>query len=253
MRHILFLLLVWNTITGCNLSSSTELSDNTVSIVVDADATSKIKQAAQEVRRYVYLRTKQLLPITRPASSDADQRILIQLDHSLASQAYNITSDSIGVVISGGNEQGVLYGAYAFAEKLGVYFDIHSDVIPDKQINLKLDTMQLEGNPIFSLRGTVPFHDFFEGPDWWNADDYKAYFTQLAKMKMNFVGLHSYPWYKPWTHVSPEPGVWVGLSEDLDEKGHVKFSYRTSWANTARPGPGISHSWGHTPEKTSGF
>ena len=43
------------------------------------------------------------------------------------------------------------------------------------------------------LRGIQPFHDFPEGPDWWNIDGYKAVLAQLPKMRMNFFGLHTYP------------------------------------------------------------
>ena len=45
--------------------------------------------------------------------------------------------------------------------------------------------------PLFELRGIQPFHDFPEGPDWWNRDGYKAVLGQLPKMGMNFFGLHT--------------------------------------------------------------
>lgn len=47
--------------------------------------------------------------------------------------------------------------------------------------------------PVFSVRGLQPFHDFAEGPDWWNEQDYKSIIHQIAKMQMNFIGLHTYP------------------------------------------------------------
>eukprot|EP00662_Eupelagonemidae_sp_cell21_P056274 gene56274-26191_t len=36
--------------------------------------------------------------------------------------------------------------------------------------------------------GTFP-----DGFDWWDADDWRGYATQLAKLRLNFVGVHSYP------------------------------------------------------------
>ena len=146
-----------------------------------------------------------------------------------------------------------MYGAYALVEKLGVRFYFHGDVIPDEKIPFALPVLDETRRPLFPLRGGQPIHDFPEGPDWWNADDYKAYLGQLAKSKMNFIGLHCYPWYKEWRHVSPEPTVWLGLPEDVDEQGHVKLSYPASWANTARPGPLCSDSWGCKPGKTGDF
>ena len=67
------------------------------------------------------------------------------------------------------------------------------------------------GGPLFNLRGIQPFHDFPEGPDWWNLDDYKAVFSQLPKLRMNFFGLHTYP----EGHPNAEPTVWIGLPQDV--------------------------------------
>ena len=80
-----------------------------------------------------------------------------------------------------------------------------------------------------------------EGPDWWNVDDYKLYLSQMAKMRMNFIGLHNYP--------SPlgEPTVWIGPAEDVAEDGSVRRSYPAQYANTAR------EAWDSRPTKTSDF
>ena len=40
-------------------------------------------------------------------------------------------------------------------------------------------------------RGLQPFHDFPEGPDWWDQNQYRHVMSQLSKMKMNFLGLHT--------------------------------------------------------------
>ena len=32
-------------------------------------------------------------------------------------------------------------------------------------------------------------------PDFWTEQDYKAYATQMAKLRLNFVGLHNYNYY----------------------------------------------------------
>ncbi len=212
-------------------------------IVCPPDAPANVKLAAKEVRRYVYLRTGKLWTVT-----EAGKGMVLKIDPSLGAQEYTITAKGI----AGGSDLGVLYGAYRYAELLGVRFYLHGDVVPDERLG-KLPVANETGKPAFALRGIQPFHDFMEGPDWWNVDDYKAYCAQMVKMRMNFIGLHSYPWYKPWAHVPPEPGVWIGLPEDVEANGHVKFSYPASWANTARPGPLADNAWGHKPGKTSGF
>ena len=67
------------------------------------------------------------------------------------------------------------------------------------------------GKPLFGVRGIQPFHDFQEGPDWWDQGDYLTYVSQLAKLRMNFIGLHCYPeggvGPEPWSG-SGQPMIW---------------------------------------------
>ena len=205
------------------------------------------KLAAKEIRRYVYVRTGELLPIVATKGTNPDA-IIVRTAPVLSAQEYRLkTISSAGrrmLTISGGSPIAVLYGAYHFAEKLGVRFYLHGDVIPDERISLSLPMLDERHKPLFATRGIQPFHDFPEGPDWWNQDDYKAYVTQLAKLKMNFLGLHTYPENGP----AAEPLVWIGLPQDVNPDGTVKFSYNSYWASTLRNGP-----WGYAALKTSDF
>jgi hypothetical protein len=213
-------------------------------IVCPADAPANVKLATKEVRRYVYLRTGELATISENRTYANDRTyVSLAIDPALGAQEYRLKSDGRSLTISGGSDVAVLYGAYAFAEKLGVRFYLHGDVIPDAKIPFALPKLDETGNPIFNIRGIQPFHDFPEGPDWWNQDDYLAYVGQLAKMRMNFLGLHTYP----EGGVGPEPLVWIGLPQDVNADGTVKFSYPSRWFNTASPG------WGYAPMKTSEF
>jgi hypothetical protein len=87
----------------------------------------------------------------------------------------------------------LLYAAYRLAEHLGVRFYLHGDVVPDAQAAFELPQLDEVRRPLFEHRGSQPFHDFPEGPDWWNVDAYKAVLAQLPKLGMNFFGLHTYP------------------------------------------------------------
>ena len=122
---------------------------------------------------------------------------------------------------------------------------MHGDTIPDKQIPLKIPKLDEQGKPLFDLRGIQPFHDFPEGPDWWNTDDYKAVIGQLPKMRMNFFGLHTYP----QGGVGPEPTVWIGLPGDFNKDGTVNFSYPSRHFTTAN----TTGAWGYKPAKTSNY
>src|SRR4051794_39079663 len=87
-------------------------------------------------------------------------------------------------ILCGGDDVAISYAAYRFAELMGVRFRSYGDVIPDVssssapsdgsmsmrfpfRVSL-LPTVHELATPVFNLRGLQPFHDFPEGPDWWN-------------------------------------------------------------------------------------
>jgi hypothetical protein len=207
-------------------------------IVCPPDATANVRLAAKEIRRYVFLRTGRLLPVAAEGEG-----ILLKTDSAFAPQQYRLRSGSGTLTITGGSDLAVLYGAYAFAEKLGARFYLHGDVIPDTQIPFVMPAVDETRQPLFELRGIQPFHDFPEGPDWWNQDDYLACLEQLVRLRMNFLGLHCYP----EGGVGPEPLVWIGLTNDLAANGSVRFSYPAFWANTSKG------TWGYASMKTSEY
>ncbi len=233
-----------------------------------SQASGPERLAAKEIRRYLYLRTGKLIPLLQrdDKSSSANGLIIIgQKDHriiqnllqknptlktsvlSLKSQQYRIKTlkkmEKPVVLICGGDEFGTLYGAYRFIEHFGVRFYLHGDVLPDNKISLQMPDLDEQGKPLFELRGIHPFHDFPEGPDWWNADDYKAILAQLPKLRMNFFGLHCYP----EGGVGPEPGVWIGKPGDVYPDGRVKFSSQSRHFTTH------SGTWGYKSEDTADY
>ena len=183
--------------------------------------------------------------------SGAGAQRLALLD-SLAPQSYwlktvpNPRSSAAGgrvLWLTGGDDAGTLYAAYRLAEVLGVRFYLHGDVIPDEPVPWELPNLDERAAPLFALRGIQPFHDFPEGPDWWNRDQYLAVIGQLPKLRMNFFGLHTYPEERP----NAEPTVWIGLPDDTGPSGKVKFSYPSSYMNTLRG------NWGYAAEKTGDY
>lgn len=238
-------------------------------IVIGKEASPQEKLAAREIRRYVYLRTARLVPIkkmdTLPKKTDGcivvagKQSSLAQsvaskggfranLD-SLKAQEYLLKTlrGSRLALVCGGDEAGTLYGAYRVAEQFGVRFYLHGDVLPDTLVAPTMPVLDERGRPLFELRGIQPFHDFPEGPDWWNGDDYKAIIAQLPKLRMNFFGLHCYPEARPHA----EPTVWIGRPEDMNPDGTVRNSYPTAYFNSTREE--WSGNWGYTSMKTGKF
>jgi len=249
--------------TGCGILPG----EKPVVIVYPQDASIQEIIAAREIRRYIFQRTGRLLEIIQEGTEISEKNDLIvvaskdrSIMQKLAKEAKLSTLLDIlepehyllktvqqekhrVLLVSGGDTVGTLYGAYRLAEHLGVRFYLHGDVIPDKKIDFRLPDISDDARPLFATRGIQPFHDFPEGPDWWNLDDYKAVLSQLPKLRMNFFGLHCYP----EGDVGPEPAVWIGLEEEVNEDGTVKFSYPSRWFNT------LLGSWGYKPEKTGEF
>jgi hypothetical protein len=222
--------------------------DVPTTIAVEPAAGELGQLAAREVRRYVYLRTGQLPAIAATAPLRGDAIVLFVDGEQVAEQEYSLNTEQVDgrrvLLIAGGSEVALLYGAYRFAEHLGVRFYLHGDVIPDGTIaDWRVPILDEKHKPLFELRGIQPFHDFTEGPDWWNLDDYRAYLSQLVKLRMNFMGLHCYP----EGGVGPEPLVWIGRVGDMDEAGRVTFSYPSRWAST------MGGAWGYTSTPTSEF
>ena len=236
-------------------------------IYIPSAPTTKVKLAAQEIRRYFYLRTGTLAAIQQISRDITLSRtsfllipgverlvefpeipILASSMRQLEQEGYLLKIISHEgktiYVIAGFDDTGLLYGAYAFAEQMGIRFYLDGDVVPDVKLDPKNCAVKEKvGKPLFSIRGIQPFHDFPEGPDWWTADDYKSVLSQLPKLKMNFIGLHTYP----EGGVGPEPLVWIGLEEDIDSRGDVKKSYR------ARHFTNVNGTWGYVKRPTYAY
>jgi hypothetical protein len=237
-------------------------------ILFPRGATAHITLAAKEIRRYVLLRTGVLADLIEADTALPSRPYLIVLAPA-RSGLLNLLSlesgfrDSLAgmpreghclrtvsrgksqlLVISGTDEIATLYGAYSFVEKLGVRFTAYGDIIPDGTMPFSLPDLAEWHAPLFATRGLQPFHDFPEGPDWWNLDDYKAMFTQMVKMKLNFFGLHTYP----QGGVGPEPTVWIGFTEDILPEGRVISSYPARYFTTTG-----DPAWGYNPRKTGDY
>ncbi|MBM4031487.1 MAG: hypothetical protein FJ291_06830 [Planctomycetes bacterium] len=209
------------------------------------DAGPLVRLAGSELRRYGYLRTGGLWKMAESAGP-ADAIVLARDASGLAAEEFIIRSDAsrgrTAITISGGGDAGVLYGAYRYAELLGVRFYLHGDVVPDERLG-DLPAANESGKPLFKLRGVNPWGSHPFGFDAWSADDYKAIATQLAKMRMNFFGIHCYPEGRPYA----EPTVWHGLSGDFDTQGRVTHSYVTRYFNTL-----LGSAWGGYRAKRTG-
>lgn len=234
-------------LAACYSPAAEDVKPTTV--VVDApNAGPREQLAAREIQRYAYCRTGTLLPVSQVLPEGRDAIVVATKDRAIVAslagdaaltkavtelepQQYMLKTCSQDgrrvLLVVGGDDVGALYGAYRLAEHLGVRFFLHGDVIPDKQIAWGLPELDEIGKPLFELRGLNPWGSHPFGFDLWNADDYKAHLAQMAKMRMNFIGMHCYPEGHPYA----EPTVWMGKDGDFDRRGQVTFSYPSSYYN----------------------
>ena len=164
-----------------------------------------------------------------------DDHLVHALDHGGGSVLFCVGASPIAAV----------YAVSTALEQLGIRFHLHGDSMPrpggrTPTLESALETLapvQLLQQPSMAVRGILPFHDFAHGPDWWTLNDYLFTMEQLAKMKMNFFGLHTYQQvgdpenpgtWGNWT----EPAVWTGLKEDVNADGTVKRSYTAGWTTS---------------------
>lgn len=251
-RFLVLLLIYVSVMVGCKPKPT--------QIILPKDPTTKESLAASEIRRYLYLRTGELAQITESDENGTSGKVIVierkgqnQVPDDLQEEEYYLKTTKEGklekLLISGGSDQAVLYGAYEFARQLGIRFYLHGDVIPDGKVALTFPDLDIRQKPLFAIRGIQPFHDFPEGPDWWNVNDYRAVISQLPKMKMNFIGFHTYPYRDHFDGGGPkaEPLVWVGKEDGVNGDGTVKTAYPALHFATN------DSTWGYFPVKTSDF
>ena len=181
-----------------------------VTIVMPTDATLPEVLAAKEVRRYVYHRTGELLPLVTSETLPVGDAVLVATQSESLVVDLNNVIDYVNppggfliksvedegrtvLVITGADPDATLHGAYRFAEHLGVGYGLEGDIIPDELISLSISGYDEVGVPLLETRGLLPFHDFPEGPDFWNTDDHLLVVSQMPKLGLNFIGFHNYP------------------------------------------------------------
>lgn len=237
----------------CILTACSPKREVTIYLPENAGAIENL--AAREIRKYIYLRSGTLADIHSgfPSKKVRGWVIVLTIDVLKEKQEFGLKSyqgikDKV-IRITGGSPQALLYAAYELAEQLGIRFYLHGDVIPDEKVTFWLPDVDIQKKPLFETRGILPFHDFPEGPDWWNENDYKAIIAQLPKLKMNFIGFHTYPWRSDFNGEGPkaEPLVWIGREADVNGDGTLKTAYPVLHFHTG------DSTWGYRPANTSEF
>lgn len=212
---IIFLVLNFFVAFGYGVTAQSSSKAKPVFIVISSSPTLTEVFAAKEVRRYLYLRTGEILPIQKlegsklPTSgnviligssnseiiTDFSELMKIQIPILiLKSEEYWLKSFTQNnrkiLMVTGKDDISTLYAAYKLMESYGIRYTLAGDIIPDGKITLFLPEIDKVFSPQFAVRGMLPYHSWNpEGPENWNEDAYKSFLTQQVKMGMNFMGL----------------------------------------------------------------
>ena len=94
--------------------------------------------------------------------------------------------DHPAVIIAGGDEAGVLYGTYELLERLGITFRLTGDILPAKQNEVALQSLDLRREPALKRRGFL-FPVNFDNASSYSWSDYETMLNQMARMKCNYL------------------------------------------------------------------
>ncbi len=226
MRRTLTLMLLLVVAAPLAAQGTLDLAGATINYAASADEMEIF--AARELGRYLRLlsgRSSRIVVVDADSTLGTGPRILLGtqganlpgLPDVDGEQAYVLRASSFDGVgpalhIAGASPVAVQYGVYSLLEKLGVGFYLGGDALPPprKQLLIRAD-LDETAEPVFAIRGSLPWYNFLNSPTTWDLQDYQYFFNQMAKMKNNFVGFHSYdsepfcayPWEGKWRMGAP--------------------------------------------------
>ncbi|MCX6359632.1 MAG: alpha-glucuronidase family glycosyl hydrolase [Armatimonadetes bacterium] len=163
--------------------------------------------AARELQRYLGLMGAGRCRIV-PQAQGAGTRLVLGTPHSSSDVARLIaatkTAGTLGdegyllhtrpgrVTLAASTPRGVLWAAYGLLERLGVGFFLGGDALAGAGPARLPEGLSLVERPALKVRGSLPWYNFLDSPTTWDRDDFRFFFDQMARMRMNFVGFHSY-------------------------------------------------------------
>lgn len=113
----------------------------------------------------------------------------------ISEQGYwliNSHLENVEVVLAAGQSaEGATNAVYGLLRQLGFGFYFGSEAIPEK-LPERLPTDSLVKEPVFRIRGVLPWYNFLNSPTTWDPLDHRAVADQLIRMGANFLGFHTY-------------------------------------------------------------
>ena len=104
-----------------------------------------------------------------------------------------------GLVIGGGSPRACLWAVYELAERWGVHYLLHGDVLPRERNRFRPPDQDVVQEPVLRVRQWRVVNDFPNGPESWGMADYRPLLDQLAKLRFNRILISTWP-YQPFLH-----------------------------------------------------
>jgi len=179
-------------------------------IVVTDDAAAAVLETAQDISRIIGKITGAKLPVVTQVTAGLMLILGVQeLDRSLAPLEYHVWRNGDTLYFSGGADQGVINGVYAFlSQELGCRWytpDKLGEYIP-KRKSLAVGAVNMQDKPDFESVGGFGRHPDQEESRWWiRRNGLEGFPGQF----------HSHNWQNivPWSNFEKHP-EWFALAGD---------------------------------------
>ncbi len=199
-------------------TNHTHTGDNTqIAVIVSENAPELERFAAEQLCDYL----EKLFGIqTRPASNvPAEAKVLflvgnLDIDVTVQGATEGIPIPPVSeqgfilrhvqfqgrpsLVVRGGSPRATLWAVYELAERWGVRYLLHRDILP-ASCTFHLPDLDIVMEPTLPVRQWRVINDFACGPESWGMGDYRPMLDQLAKLKFNRILLSVWPW-QPFLH-----------------------------------------------------
>ena len=114
---------------------------------------------------------------------------------TLEEEGYYLAEENIQntrvVIAAGRTFRGAVNAVYGLLKELGFGFYLGSEAIPES-LPSGLGSGPIIRNPLFKIRGVLPWYNFFNSPTSWDPIDHRAFVDQLIRSGANFLMYHTY-------------------------------------------------------------
>lgn len=216
------IVILFSSVVGCAKKQETVFINIDDSIVTSATAREAIEEVC--VRNNL-----------KVVDSNPDYTISLSLDSSLSSQGYRISNENKTISITGGDETGLLYGAYQVSESINLNNNIKD--VKSEEGTPYLEKRGFRLNPLFDIR--TPCYcasgDSYRAgiEDSWDIEYWRGVFKTMSYMRYNWFELSE---LSPYPTMVKVPGYeYLAIDDVWKYTGEYDDTYKGNCTNMFRP------------------